>query len=107
MALVILVQKLDLHLRHVDTGRAFSLATLAADTEFHGFLHSLRSQRLLSQLPGQRQPQRIGPPTGYVTLIAGHPVGRAHRPSLELAARAIVVAHLDGTLKTTRRASPT
>ena len=48
------------------------------------------------ELAGEREPQRVGAAARHVALVARHAVRRAHRAGVELAAVAVVVAHLDG-----------
>ena len=93
-------QNFDLHLGHVDTGRAFMAAGLAGDAELHRLHHRVGGQRVRSKLPRDREPQRIGAAARDVLLVAGHAIGRAHHAALELAAGAVVVAHLDRALET-------
>ncbi len=85
----------DLHLRHVDGHRAFTLAGLAADAELHGLGHLIRGQCVRAKLTGQGKAERVGSSAGQVALVTGRPVGRAHRTARELPASAVVVAHLD------------
>ncbi len=92
-------QHLDLHLGHVDTGRAFMAAGLAGHAEFERVHHLVRGQCVRSQLPRDRQPQRIGAASRNILLVAGCAVGRAHHAALEFSAGAVVVAHLDRALK--------
>ena len=51
------------------------------------------------ELAGDRQPQRIGAAARDVLLVAGGAIGRAHHAAFELAAGAVVVAHLDRALE--------
>ena len=92
-------QHLDLHLGHVDAGRAFVAAGLAGDAEFQRLHHLVGRQRIGSELAGNRQPQRVGAAARDVLLVAGGAIGRAHHAALELAAGAVVVAHLDRALE--------
>ena len=66
-----MMQKLDLHLRHVDAGRAFAPATLATEAKIHGFEHRVRHQCIAAELPGQGQTKGIGAAAGQVLLVAG------------------------------------
>ena len=52
-----------------------------------------------AKLAGDREPQRIGAASRHILLVARRAVGRAHHAALELAAGAVVVAHLDRALK--------
>ena len=54
-------QHLDLHLGHVDAGRAFVAAGLAGDAEFQRLHHLVGGQRIRAQLAGDRQPQACWP----------------------------------------------
>src|SRR5206468_11110148 len=49
VAFAVVVQKLDLHARHVDAGRAFALAALARDAQRHRLAHVFRNQRLRAE----------------------------------------------------------
>ena len=53
-------------------------------------------KRVGPELARQRQPQRVGAAARQVLLVARDAVARAHRAGVELAAVAVVVAHLDG-----------
>src|SRR5262249_42938172 len=53
---------------------------------------------------GDREPQRVGTAARDILLVARGAVGRAHHAAFELAAGAVVVAHLDRTLETAARA---
>ncbi len=92
-------RRLDLHPRHVDAGRAVALAALAADAQGERLLHRVARQRLgrvdALELARERQAQRVRPAAGQVLLVAGDAKARAHRAGVELAAVAVVVAHLD------------
>jgi hypothetical protein len=94
MAFDLVVLDLDLHARHVDAGRAFPLAALAGDTELQGLGHCLGGHGVGAQLAGEGQAQAVGPAPGQVLLVPGHPERRTHDPGVELAAGAVVVAHL-------------
>ena len=96
VAAVVVVQELGLHPRHVDAGRAFVAAGLAADAERHGRRHVGRGEGVRAELAGERQPEAVGAAPGQVLLVAGDAVARAHRAAGELAAGAVAVAHLDG-----------
>ena len=50
-------QHLDLHLGHVDAGRAFVAAGLAGHAEFQRVHHLVGGQRVRPELAGDRQPQ--------------------------------------------------
>ncbi len=93
---VIVVQELDLHPRHVDARRAFSLAGLATDAEIHGLLHVSRCEGLGSELARDGEAQRVRPAAGRMRLVLRCAVGRAHRAAGKLPAGAVVVAHLHG-----------
>ena len=88
-------QHLDLHLRHVDAGRAFALARLAGNAQRHRIGDRVGRHRIGAELPGERQAQRVGAPARHVRLVARHAVRRAHHAGIEGAAGAVVVAHLD------------
>ncbi len=67
------------------------------DAQVQGLLASPRSQAALrAELAGEREPQRVGAAARQVLLVARHAVARAHGAGVELAAVAVVVAHLDG-----------
>src|SRR5207248_6825599 len=87
-------QEFDLHARHVHTGGAFALAPLAGNAELERLLHGFLA--LGPELPRQREAQGVGTAAGEMDLVARGAVGRAHRAGVELAAVAVVVAHLDG-----------
>ena len=57
--------------------------------------HRVAGQRVGAELARQRQPQRVGAAARQVLLVARDAVARAHRAGVELAAVAVVVAHLD------------
>ncbi len=91
---------LDLHARHVDAGRAFAPAGLAGDAELQRLRHLVGGERVGAELAGDGEAQRIGAPARHVALVAGDAIGRAHHAAGELAAGAVVVAHLDRALET-------
>src|SRR3954471_17042634 len=93
---MIVVQELDLHLGHVDAGRAFAPAALAGDAEIERLLHLARGEGVGPELAGDRKPQGSGAASREMLLVAGRAVGRARGAARELAAGAVVVAHLDG-----------
>ena len=93
-------QHLDLHLRHVDAGRAFAPAALAGDAQLHRLQHLVGGERVGSELAGDGEPQRVGAAARHVALVAGDAEGRAHDAAGVLAAFAVVVAHLDRALET-------
>ena len=97
---------LDLHPRHVDADRAFPLAGLAGDTQLHGLGHRIACHGVGAKLARHRKAQRIRPSAHRVALVAGGPVGRAHHPAGQLAAGAVVVAHLDSALEPASGAGP-
>src|SRR4029077_16353259 len=94
---VVVGEKLHLHARPVDTGRAFALAAFARDAQVERCLDRLVALR--AELPGEREAQRVGAAAGQVNLIARRAIRRAHRARVELAAVAVVVAHLDGLVE--------
>ena len=101
VALLVMMKKFDLHLRHIDTRRTFALAAFAADTKIQRILDSVGRKRLMSKLPADRQAQRIRPTTRHMLLVAGRAVARAHGARVEFPAGTVVVAHLDGASQTT------
>ena len=94
VAFVVVVEEFHLHLGHVHAGGAFALAALAAHAFGERVVHLVRGQRILAELAGQGQAQRVGPPAGHVALVLGRAIGRAHHRGVELATGAVVVAHL-------------
>ncbi len=88
-------QHLDLHLRHVDAGRAFAPARLAGNAQRHRIGDRVGRHRIGAELAGERQAQRVGAPARHVRLVARHAIRRAHHAGIEGAAGAVVVAHLD------------
>ncbi len=99
-------QHLDLHARHVDAGRAFAAAGLARDAELQRLGHLVRGERVRPELSCNRKPQRVGAPARDVALLARDAIGRAHHAALDLAAGAVVVAHLDRALESAAGAGP-
>ena len=95
MSLSPFLAKFDLHLCHVDTGRALAPTGLARNTQAHGLRHALRGHRVITQVTVEGLAQRVGATTGEMLLITGDPETRAHGAGIELSAMAIVVAHLD------------
>src|SRR3954470_22447385 len=91
-------EELDLHARHVDPRRTFALAALAGDAQIERCLDRLVTLR--AELSGEREAQRVGAPARQVDLVARRAIRRAHGPGVELAAVAVVVAHLDGLVET-------
>ena len=71
VAAVVVMEKLDLHPRHVDAGRAFALAALAADAEIERLVERVGGESIRSKLPGDREPQRIRAAAGEMLLVAG------------------------------------
>src|ERR1041385_5358302 len=98
VARLVVRQELDLHARHVDTGRALALATLARHAEIERRLGRLLA--FVAELAGDREAQRIGPSSSQVLFILRRAIGGAHRAGVEFAAVAVVVAHLDGLVLT-------
>ncbi len=94
--LLVVGEELDLHPRHVDAGRALALAALAADAKVQRLEDGIARQRIRSELARQREPQRVRPAARQMLLVARDAKARAHRSGVELAAVAVVVAHLDG-----------
>ena len=88
-------QGLDLHLGHVHAGWALPPARLAGHAQGQRLRHVVPGHRVRAQLARQRQAQRVGPAAGQVLLVPRHAVARAHVAGVELAAGAVVVAHLD------------
>ena len=90
---------LELHLRHVDAGRALAAAAFAADAEVERVTHRVAGQGFDAgagiELTRERETQRVGAAARQVLLVARRAVARAHRAGVELAAVAVVVAHLD------------
>ena len=74
-------------------------AGLAGHAEFQRVHHLVGGQRIRPELAGDRQPQRIGAAARDILLVAGGAIGRAHHAAFELAAGAVVVAHLDRALE--------
>src|SRR5262245_38264933 len=85
-------QELDLHARHVDAGRALALAALARNTQVERVLYSFLA--FVAQLIRKREAQGIRAAAGEVAFVLRRAVGGAHRAGIELAAVAVVVAHL-------------
>ena len=75
MAVAVVVQKLGLHPRHVDAGRALPPTGFAAYAQRHGLGHGLRGQCVWSELAGDRQAERVGAASGRILLITGCTVG--------------------------------
>ena len=95
MALPVMVQKLDFHFCHVNTGRAFALAALARHAQIHRGVKFIGRKCVRTELTGDREPQRVGPAARQMLLLAGGAERRAHGAGVELAAMPVVVAHLD------------
>jgi hypothetical protein len=89
------MEELDFHLRHVDARRALAPASLAGDAEIERRVERVRGERVGAQLARESEPQRIGATARDMLLLARRAVGRAHHAGIELAAMAVVVAHLD------------
>ena len=89
------MQELGLHAGHVHACGALALAAFALYAQVHGLFHLRACEPLRAELTRQRQTQGIGASAGQVLLVAGHPVRRAHRAGIKLAAVPVVVAHLD------------
>ena len=101
-----LPEHLGFHPGHVHAGGTFALAGLAADAEAQRLGHFVGEQRVLSQPAREREAQRVGAAPRHVTLVTGHAVAGTHRATRQLAAGAVVVAHLDRALKSAARAGP-
>ncbi len=86
---------LDLHARHVDAGRALGAARLARHAELHRLRHALARHRVGAELLGEGEAQHVGAASRRVLLVAGGAVGGAHHAPRQLAAGAVIVAHLD------------
>jgi hypothetical protein len=87
----VLRQELDLHARHVDAGRAFALAALARHAQVQRLLDGIEFE-----LAREREAQRVRAPAREVRLVQRRAVGGTHGAGVELAAVAVVVAHLGG-----------
>ena len=87
-------EHLDLHARHVYPGRALAAARLARDAQLQRLVHRVGGQGAWPELARDCQAQRVGAAAHQVALVACHPVGGAHDAIADLAAGAIVVAHL-------------
>ena len=96
VALLVVGEELDLHARHVDAGRTFALAALARHAQIHRVAHRAAGEGIVAELAGEREAQRVGAAARQVPLVAGDAKARAHRAGVELAAMAVVVAHLGG-----------
>ncbi len=94
MERLVLGEELDLHARHVHAGRALALAPLARDAQVERFAHRLVARFRSAELVGERQAQRVGAPAREIALRSRRAIARAHGPGVELAAMAVVVAHL-------------
>ena len=93
MADMPVVEKLDLHPRHVDPDRALAAAGLARDAEIERVLHRVRRQRVGTELTAEREAKAVRPPARDVLFGERRVIARAHH-RLELAALSVVVAHL-------------
>src|SRR6185312_10116032 len=87
---------LDLHARHVDAGRAVTLAALATHAQIHRLRDLLGGHRHTAELARQGEPQGVGAAARQVDLVARDAEARAHRAGVELPAMAVVVAHFGG-----------
>ena len=109
---LVVVQELDLHLGHVDAGRAVAFAAFAANAQVERVVHCLTGESVFRldtlKLTRERQAQRVSATARQVFFVARHAVAGAHGAGVKLAAVAVVVAHLDGFGKTLGRvaASP-
>ncbi len=74
----------------------FAPAALAAHAQVERVADRLRRSAVRSELSRQREPQRVRAPARQMLLVARDAKARAHRAGVELAAVAVVVAHLDG-----------
>ena len=93
-------EKFDLHPRHVHARRTLALAALATDAQIHGVAYTASLVNASApSCPDSAKPQRVGAPARDVLLVARDPIARTHRAGVELAALAVVVAHLDGFRK--------
>ena len=97
--LFIVMKKFDFHLRHIYAGRALALAAFATDAKLHRVLNRVGIKPLAAQLPAYRQTQCICSSACDMLLVTSRPIARTHGACVELAASAVVVAHLDGTCK--------
>ena len=104
-------EELALESRHVDADRTLALAGAALEAEIEHLVHALVRQLRVAELPGHRQPQRVGTAARRMRFFARHHVRRAHRALALLAAQPDAAAHLDGAaesvvLARSRRTSP-
>src|SRR5687768_8843283 len=99
MALPVVMEKLHLHLGHVDARRAFALAAFARDAEVQRPVSLVGRERIGTKLARDREAQRVGAAAREMLLVARHSIRRTHRAGVELAAVAVVVAHLDGFIE--------
>ena len=81
----------------------FAAAALAAHAQVERLAHRLARRTSVAELPRQREPQRVGAAARQMLLVARDAIARAHRAGVELAAMAVVVAHLDGLGEALRR----
>src|SRR5207249_8060744 len=94
--LVVLVQKLRLEAGYVHVGRTLRLAGLALQTQVEHLVQRRVGQAAQAELPGEREPQGVGPAAGAVLFLARRLVRRAHGPVALLAALADAGAQLRG-----------
>ena len=97
---MIVMQKLDFHFCHIHPRGTFAATPLATDAQLQGVEHLAGSEGFFSQLTRQGKTQAVGAASGEMLFLPGHPIRRAHHIGVPFTARAIVVAHLDSTRKT-------
>ena len=66
--LIVVVQELVLHLRHVHVRRALGLAALALEAEVHHLVEPAAREFRRRQLPGQHRAQRVRGPVWSVLV---------------------------------------
>src|SRR5918994_3256795 len=95
MAFIIMMKKFDLHLCHVNTGRALALAAFARNAQVERLLHLRRGKCAWPELAGDREAQRVGTTASDVLLLTGGAIRRTHCAAQRFPTSAVIVAHLD------------
>ncbi len=91
---MVAVQKFCLQPGHVDLGRTFRLAGLAAQAQIKRFVEFIAAHRAGAEAAANGCPERVGPAADGMALVAGGHERGAHRSRAKLATVAVPVAHL-------------
>ena len=95
MGIVVLGEEFVFKLCHVDVARALAFATLTLQTKVENIVQVVAGEFRCWQIARNHPAQCIGPTSRAVLFLACHLIRGAHRAPIELATKAVAVAHLN------------